>query len=702
MAQQKQWWLNEPIRIIEFPDKFNDYAKKVQTLKKLGGNAEHLLNYAFKRGKSEQLETFHEPGEHYLEVDAVSLKKYLEHTRKQKTRVIVYYNVHAENKKYIDLMPGWVQRKEDGTAIDNLYGLNTSFCVNSPWRDRVFKIVGDLASCGVDGIFFDGPIFVTNTCYCAACKTAFQKKYGYELPSKTKLVSQRENPQWYDLVEFQSESISSFLAESNRQIKKVNPDTLLYMNGNTLSPDWPTGRNNRKVIEVTDVLGAEGGFLYGELRESIYKPGATAKWVNGLANGKPSVVFCAAGHKPWNFSTLPAGEISILYSQTITHQANVWLAYSDDPWCYQDEVKVLQKYNAFIKKYPELFMNTVSLASVALVWPAQTGNYYTGSEIPLTDFTKEMKSEKAGNVLEEFYGLYAILARNHVPFDVIDEKTLENTDPKYKLVVFPNVACMSKKMVDGVKKFVFSGGNIMSSFETSLYDEKGKKLENLQLSDVMGVENVSTPFGPLNWDFIYAADPGHYSVKGLVKRNYIVSTIHGLNITARKNAVVPIKYFDPLVGRYAGSPKKSEKPFLIENKYGNGRSIFFAGTIGHAVARFNFPDFYRIAGNALKPLAGVGVKLTNAPSSIEITARKNKESGDVYAYFVNLTSESKRPIEQIVPVHDVGVELKIDKKVKNVTALWASKKIKFTQKGSTVKFVLPKIEEYEVVKLEGK
>ncbi|MFA5857876.1 MAG: beta-galactosidase trimerization domain-containing protein [Elusimicrobiota bacterium] len=695
---EKKWWLTEPIRIIKFPDKFDDFTKKIQTLKKLGGNAEHLINYAFKRGGSDlPEEIFHVPWDHSLEIDSVSLKKYLEHARKQKTRVIVYYNVHSENTKYIDLMPAWVQRKEDGIAVDNLYSRNTSFCINSPWRERVFKVVRDLASCGVDGIFFDGPIFLADTCYCTACKTAFQKKYGYELPSKTKLVSQRDNPQWYDLLEFQSESMHAFLAESNRVIKQANPDTLLYMNGNTISPDWPTGRNNRKIIEVTDMLGTEGGFLIGELRESIYKPGATSKLINGLAGGKPSVVFCATGHKPWNFSTLPAGEISILYSQTITHQSNVNISYSDDPECYPNEMKVLQKYNAFIKKYPELFINTASLASVALVWPAQTGNYYTGSEIPLTDFTKEMKAEKAGNVLEEFYGFYAILARNHVPFDVIDEKALENIDPKYKLVVFPNVACMSKNVVTGVKKFVNSGGNILSSFETSLYDEKGKKCKNLQLADVMGIQSVGTPFGPLNWDFIYAANPNHFSVKGLNKRNYIVSTIHGLNVTTKLAA--PIKFYEPLLGRYAGAPKKSEKPFLIENKYGKGRSIFFAGTVGHALARFNLPDFYRITRNILKSLAGVEVKLTNTPTSIEITVRKSKETGDVYAYFVNFTSETKRPIEQIIPVHYVEVELKVKNKIQSVTALWSGKKLKFTQKGNTVKFVLPRIGEYEVVKI---
>ncbi len=152
-----------------------------------------------------------------------------------------------------------------------------------------------------------------------------------DLPSKTKLSANREDPEWSKLLEFQSDSIARFLRDSNRILKEINPQILFYMNGNTIAPSWPTGRDNRKIIGETDVLGAEGGFLYGELAEPIYKPGAVAKLLETQAGGKPTVVFDAAKQGPWTFSKLPAGEISILYSQTITYQGNVWLAISIDP-----------------------------------------------------------------------------------------------------------------------------------------------------------------------------------------------------------------------------------------------------------------------------------------------------------------------------------------------------------------------------------
>ena len=245
------------------------------------------------------------------------------------------------------------------------------------------------------------------------------------LPSKTELSAKRDDMNWSKLLEFQSDSIARFLRDSNRILKEVNPQILFYMNGNTLAPSWPTGRDNRKIIRETDILGAEGGFLYGELAEPIYKPGAVAKLLETQAEGKPTVVFDAAKQGPWTFSKLPVGEMSILYSQTITYQGNVWLAISINPSLHKKEMDVIRKYNGFIKDHPGPFLRTGSLARIALLWPQETGNFYSGSSVPLTDFTREMKTEKAGNLEEEFYGFYDGLSREHFPFDVIDEEALK-------------------------------------------------------------------------------------------------------------------------------------------------------------------------------------------------------------------------------------------------------------------------------------
>ena len=525
-------------------------------------------------------------------------------------------------------------------------------------------------------------------------KRLFKDKYRLEIPSKTELSSRHETPEWKKIVEFQSDSIAGFLRESNKILKDANPQILFYMNGNTIAPSWPTGRDNRKIIRETDVLGAEGGFLYGELREPVYKPGSVAKLLETQAAGKPAVVFDAAKQGPWSFSTLPAGEISLLYSQTITNQANVWLAITGESHYQKADLDVIRRYNKLIKQNPAPFFKTESMAKIALLWPQEAGNYYSGSSVPLTDFTKELKGERGGDMEEEFYGFYDGLSRGHFPFDVLDEESLNYALDKYELLILPNVTCLTKEGAGKIRDFVKKGGNVISTFETSLYSENGKKLDNFELRDIFGIENSGNVFGPLNWDYAFPADAGHFSIKE-IKNKYINATSYGLKLKA--NADVPVYFCKPLPGSYSGSPEISSYPFIIENGYGKGRSIYIAGTFGGSLHKFHFPQYYQILSNLVSEFSKPFIKMDNAPSSVEVTVRKNMNS--VFIYLINFTSEMKRPIERILPCSDINIDL-LNVNIKSIRALCLERDLKFDIKTGSVSFVLPVIEDYEVLEVK--
>jgi len=691
-AEDKKWWTKEPLRIIEFEQGY-EFGEKFDLLMELGANMEHATRFT---GTS--------PGTSFLDahnlfsgkkVSFDTLKDYLSEARKREIRVVIYYNVHAIEINYARQHREWQQIKADGKPIEDVYTIDSSFCINSPWREEVFQTLDKIASFEIDGIFYDGPIFFAGTCYCESCKRQFREKYKREMPSKVGLAESHNTSDWKDIIEFQSDSIAGFLRESNKILKEKNPGILFYMNGNTLAPSWPTARENRKIAGETDILGAEGGFLYGELKKPVYKPGAMAKLLETQAEGKPTVVFDAAKQGPWSFSTLPAGEISILYSQTITHQANVWLAVSAASNLHQTEIDTIKKYNRLIKENPEPFIRTKSMARIALVWPQKSGNYYSGSSVPLTDFTKEMKPEKAGNTEEEFYGFYDGLSRGHSPFDVLDEVALNNDLSRYQLIILPNATCLGKNEADKIRSFVNNGGNLISTFETSLYNETGKKLDNFELNDLFGIETTGDIFGPLNWDYLSPADKLHYSLKDL-KNRLINAPTYGLKL--KTNAKIPVFFCTPLPGSYAGSPEVSDLPFMIENSFGKGRSVYIAGTFGGSLKKFHFPEYYQILDNLVSEFSRPVVNLVNAPSSIEVCVRRNENS--VFIYLINFTSEMKRPIQRIFPFPEIKIELNIPEKVKGLKTLLKKESLKFTASGNLTTFVLPLLEDYEVLKVD--
>ncbi|HNW56697.1 MAG TPA: beta-galactosidase trimerization domain-containing protein [Bacteroidales bacterium] len=687
----EKWWEKEPLRIVELEQGY-EFGEKFEILKDLGANMEHLTRF-----------TDTSPGTSFLDahnlfkgkkVNFKTLEDYLAEAHKRDIRVIIYYNVHAIEISYAQQHRDWQQIKDDGKPIEDVYSVDSSFCINSPWREEVFQTIRKLALYKIDGVFYDGPIFFSNTCRCESCKRLFRERYLKEMPSKTELSSKRDSSDWNDLIEFQSDSIADFLRETNTIIKNINPQILLYMNGNTLAPSWPTGRDNRKIIKETDILGAEGGFLYGEFKEPVYKPGAMAKLLEAQAGGKPTVVFDAGKQGPWAFSTLPAGEISILYSQTITNQANVWLAISDKNRFHDKELDVIKRYNRFINENHDPFFRTKSMAKIALLWPQKAGNFYSGSSVPLTDFTKETATEKAGNTGEEFYGFYDGLSRGHFPFDVIDEECLNDDLARYDLVILPNLTCLKKEKADKIRNFVKEGGNIISTFETSLYNETGEKLDNFELHDVLGIESSGDVFGPLKWDYVYPKDNLHFSLKE-IKNNYIIAPYYGLKLKTTAN--VPLFFCNPLPGSYSGSPKASEFPFIIENQFGKGKSIYFAGTFGGSLYKFRSPEYYQILFNMVSEFSKPFVMLENAPSSVEVNVRRKENS--VFLYLINFTSEMRRPIQEIIPCTNIKINVLLNEKVKSLRSLWQKRDLKFTAAGSSITFVLPVIKDYEVLEI---
>ncbi len=687
-----KWWEMEPLRIVELEEGFG-FREKSELLKGLGANMEHLTRF-----------TDTSPGTSFLDahnlfkgtkVNFTTLKQYLTEVHRNNIRVVIYYNVHAIEIKYARSHPEWQQIQDDGKPIEKVYSVDSSFCINSPWREEVFGTLRKLAAYEIDGVFYDGPIFFSGTCHCESCKKQFKQKYLTDIPSKGELSSAHERNEWNELIEFQSDSIASFLRESNRILKEINPQILFYMNGNTLGPSWPTGRENRKIIRETDILGAEGGFLYGEFKEPIYKPGAMAKLLEAQAGGKPTVVFDAAKQGPWSFSSLPEGEISILYSQTITSQGNVWLAISDPSEFHENEVEVIRKFNRLIRENPDPFFKTESMAKIALVWPQNSGNYYSGSSVPLTDFTKEMNREKAGNTEEEFYGFYDGLSRGHFPFDVLDEESLKGNISKYELIILPNATCLGKEETEKIRDFVRQGGNIISTFETSHYSENGEKLDNFALHDVFGIANSGDVFGPLSWDYIVATDDKHFSLKE-IRNRYIKAPTYGLKLKARAKA--PLLFCKPLPGSYAGSPEISDFPFLIHNEFGKGKSVYIAGTFGGSLYKFHFPEYYQILFNLVSWSSTQVVKLENAPSSVEVNLRKKGNS--VYLYLINFTSEMKRPVERIIPVTNIRIDIALKQKVRSIRTLVIGNDQEFTWKEDTATLVIPIVKDYEVLKID--
>ncbi len=671
-----------------------DPAEVAETKRRLGFNAEHLTCSDVYGG---------EKGIFYFktgiakEVPRDFFGEYLPEAHKRGIKVIVYYNVHWISVAFGKEHPEWLQVNAEGEIIDNLYGSGNAPCVNSPWREWSFRGIRDLASYDIDGIFLDGPIFVPRACYCKSCQEGFKRRYGLELPRKENW----KDPAWRKFIEFRYDGIAEYLRDAEKALKEVKPEAIIYMNCTGLWPAWPAARDNRRLMPYQDLLGAEGGFIYYDLRTApLWKPGMAAKLIETQAAGKPTVVFIAGANKGWDEYLLPPTETKLLYADSLANGANPWygipLSLADRPGAL-----AAGEMDSFILKNAEYLEETVSVARVALFWSSMSADYYRAS-VPVTDFTpqgeKLERRESAGNFYASFLGCYEAFVRSHMPFNILDEEALKpEILREYDLLVAPNCACISEVKAKVISDYVKAGGNLIASFETSRYSEYGDLLNDFGLTDVFGVRIGKGTFGPMKLDYMTVTE-GHPVTEGL-SAGLLPCPIYGIETVPTASKVLAM-YHEKMPARYVKLPPLSKNPALLANKYGKGHCLYMAGNFFEHYHNYHNPDYRRIVANAASWMAKPLVTLENCPRSVEVTLRHQPEKGRLMVHLVNFTAEMTRPMESIIPLKGVNVTLHGFTGLKRAKALWANRGLSLKETELDVSFTLPVLQEYEVIALE--
>ena len=89
---------------------------------------------------------------------------------------------------------------------------------------------------------------------------------------------------------------------------------------------------------------------------------------------------------------------------------------------------------------------------------------------------------------ETTHGIYEALLSGRFAFDFVHEDRLElDRISKYRALLLPNIAMLSDRQCQQIRDYVQSGGSIMASFETSLYDENLQRREEFGLADLLGI-----------------------------------------------------------------------------------------------------------------------------------------------------------------------------------------------------------------------
>lgn len=688
-----KWW-EKPLRIVDIglPEyKLERIAEAVKRKKELHFNCEHFSTFGYEGGEKG---IFYFKSSVAEQVQLDILDEYLRAAHGEGIRVIIYFNVHWLSPTIANKHKDWLQLRRDGSVIDDVYGLGMSPCVNSPdYRRWSFQVIKDLAQYDIDGIFLDGPIFIASGCYCDACREKFKSEFGEDLPAK----EDWESSLWKKFIEFRYQSITDYMRDAYNTLKSIKPDAIIYMNGQGLWPSWPNGRDNRRLAPHQDIIGAEGGFIGGDLSKvPLWKPAMSAKLLETQASGKPTVIFIAGKNCGWDNYALTPEETKLLYADTIAHGASPWYGESYDN-IFDPGAEAAGAMNKFIEENEDYLEKTKSVAKVALMWSIKTADYYRAT-VPVTDFTQEgerlTRYIRAGDHFKAFTGYFEVLTRSHIPFDVLDEKGIEEKLNKYDALVLPNVACLSDDTAKNIENWVKDGGTLIATFETSCYDEWGNKRAKPVLSDILGVD-IEGIDGPCRLDYFNRGEGNFFDG---ISSELIPSPIFRIKakITSGKSLTL---YREKFPARYQPLPPTSTYPAIVENNYYKGKVFYFCGNIDEAYLEFHFPEHRLLMIRPIELFTSPLV-ITDAPETVEISIRRHNERNRVIIHLINFTGEMTRPINRIIPIYNINLTFPWINNARKVTSLSNREELSFNlAKGLDI--VLPELKTYDAIAIEG-
>lgn len=717
----EQWW-EKPVRMIrrdyigDFSPFLNSNLDKIaiETKKVWKANCEWIMATPGCAPGTGHLTTFN--SDRFEKLPGLGnrdlLREYVPVARKHNIFIIAYINMHWYSYEFAEKNPGWEQLCEDGIPYGRkhpLYGNGTTFCVNGPWRNWAFEMIDEVMKTGVDGCFLDGPVVYPGACYCKHCKEKFQRLTGMEkLPS----FLDWSDPSWKKFAEFRSQSWADFMRAAMETAQKIKQDAVIFLNGGAFSAsNILLGYDAARMEKFQTFTGAEDFFHCTEYYRSPYTSLNLSRFLSAGKNH--SVVFTHHCLSTWHYVPLTEGEFSIALAQSTAGGSNTWFAIFYP--AFEKTAKYAtagMKTLSLIEKAEKYIEKSQSCAETGILISNRTLYYYISSHDGLcyepgsgkeqglimdagTRLTKDIKKQREiceGILNNENQGCLEFCNFAHIPARVIwDEYLSEENLKSSKLLILPNSACLSEKHIETIKNFVYGGGLLLCDFESGMYDEYGNARERKEWLSFLGIEKIDGVFRPSRIEdyFVLTKKIGNIEKDILIPR-----PVNALAIKEKEDTQVIAKFLNPLNLAYSQPKGVSNYPAILISRRGKGKVIYFASAVFESFNKFRIAMHIELIRSMIKRYIPLGMQVeTNAPGSLAIELRRNEKG--MCVHLVNVTSEMKRPIDRIIPLHNIKVSVRTH--FSRARVLSSGKLLKSKKEKGRIVFIVPEIKDYEIV-----
>ena len=623
-------------------------------------------------------------------------------------KVIARVDFRGVKKEIFDQHPDWFGKDASGNPFVLNYTRIPLYvpCYDSYYRnEHALEFISHLFDkYNIDGIWHNS-VQMDGICHCDRCQAQHMADTGKGLPVPGK-STQADIGAYY---EWKATRASNHLATIRGKIKEYGEDKAYaaeVFGMYDVSYPIRTGIDLYSVREPFDFL-VSVNFLTENRREIEYKnlgySASIIRFLKALHPEKQAVILFGQNGTSHRYIMEPDVDSRIFLWEAIASGGGLWNCSftGQHPGATYDRRNAMLTADAFrfISEHGNAFDGHLPVEEVSIYYSKATRTHF-GSD--------DRYADRFGAFIQ---GVERMCRDNHLQYGFLPDRDLSpEILSKVKVLILPNVACMSDAEVQIISDWVGQGGKLLATFETSIYDEKGNKRDDFALGKLFGCsstgEVVDTQMDCYQWinDHNLIVTPKMKGTKMLINSGETLLCDVASETSQMVSSYMPrITNQSPEMAWHPESEMTSSHPTLLVNTFGKGKVVYFANQPDRMNHLMGHPDFSDLLYGSVRHLLGDQVMVrTNAPASVHIWLSEkdiNGEKGYVVS-LVNHTGGTERPLRSLTPVHNIEVTLNLSGNHPwKDNVLRKEGKLKVSQKNGTVTLKIDRLDEFVSVAL---
>lgn len=628
----------------------------------------------------------------------------VEECHKNNMHVIVRVDFRGVEKQRYEEKPDWFAQEADGSPKMGWKQIHKP-CYNGVYANdhAVEYITKMMRRYEIDGVWENSVGFGDGPCYCLRCRTMYREETGQEIPVGVNYAEEAFAP----YRAWKAECADRHLRRMRDAVKSFGEEKAycaeifgMFHASSALN----TGIDLYNAREYFDFL-VSPAFLDGSANpdrkwDDLIYAASSMRFLKAIDDMKQAVLLCGNNGTKWRYVKAPAVETKVWMWEAASVGAGFWNCMFNG----QHPAKTFDRRNQGIETeiYAYLEKNEALLDGQRP--KAEAGIFYSKYSRDALGNDSEAK-DQYGVFIK---GVERALMEAHIPYNFIPD--LDFSKEKLdgvKTLILPNTAWISEEQLDIIREYVRDGGGLVASYETSLYDEKGRRRPDFGLGDLFGVSYTGMK-RDTSFDCYQLIRRQHSVLEGMGVEQTAVLMNEGYTlltkaVEGKEDGVIctyiPLIYNQP--PEYAWIPEmKTEFPTIMVNEYGNGKVVYFANQTDKLCYTNGHEDFLHSFVNAVKWTGGGRFSLeVKAPASVHVTlTEKNVDTSEKVLSFVNTTGGTSRPVREISPVYGVEAMVVLEKDVKaRMQLLYGEEDICLKQEGRMVKVWIPRLTDFAAV-----